>query len=135
MWWIRGQLDSHVTSNIKKLQLEQLTVLSPKQLESYSKLMKDVAQVVKDPLQSKLLIMLALTSSREPGQNSFSNLHATYQKLFWQRFHNIFCKSLRESPDDEIDWTRARDAADFILGQIVSSLQKISKFCIIFSRA
>ena len=135
MWWIRGQLDNHVTSSIKKLQLEQLTTLSPKQFESYSQLIKEVAHVVKDPLQSKLLILLALTSSNESEHNTFSNLHKTYQKFFWRKTHQIFSKNLRESGDGMMDSARASDSANLVVGQVLSTLQKVSNFCVIFSRA
>ncbi len=127
IWWLKGQIDQGLKSNLQLLQLPQMTSLSQSQLSSYSKLVSDLSKILQNWQLCRLMLLLSVSQSIiGPTENRFSGLHSTYLKVFWRKLRFQFSKS------GERFETKMADA---VVNNVITSLNKLKYFCEIFAKA
>jgi hypothetical protein len=127
IWWLKGQIDQGLKSNLQLLQLPQLTGLSQNQLSSYSKLVSDLTKILQNWQLCRLMILLSVSQSIMcPTENRFSGLHSIYLKVFWRKLR------FQSSKSGERFETKMADA---VVYDLMTRLIKVKYFCEIFAKA
>ncbi len=128
IWWLKGQIDQGLKSNLHLLQLPQMTSLSQSQLSSYSKLVSDLSKILQNWQLCRLMILLSVSQSIivSATENRFSGLHSIYLKVFWRKLR------FQSSKSGERFETKMADA---VVNNVITSLNKLKYFCEIFAKA